>query len=324
MSIHAVLLAVSGCALFSALAGGPLAARTPQLRQMRRMALLISSALTVGNAACLLPDVPTWYSATLVTLTTVGLFWVVAATFKAQRDAAVQARQERVAQQLRGGSGATRAAQPSASPGAARRTACGQPRRETPRGELHALPTPTNPDGPARPALGRNRPGRPHLSVVTATPVPESRATTSSLGTTRPTPSAAARALPRPSAAAVVTDLPTLPAAQRHQLTDVVPPMLRAAPTPPSRSGLAAVARSAEPSLVTRADLNATTPRGTHPQALYVARDITTYSEPARSRRDRFARVQARATLAAAWRARVADAYDDEPSPPTRLRDTRA
>lgn len=252
------------------------------------MALLISGALTVGNAACLLPDVPTWYSASLVTLTLVGLFWVIAATLSAQRDAAVADRQERAAGRLRDSTSAA----PANPRGGAPAARCEQPRRETPRGQLHALPGPTDPDGPARPSLGRTRPRRPHLSVVTATLVrdPDAPATPRQV----PPPAAAPT---RPSSAAVVTDLPALSAAQRI--------------------------RGAQ-DVVTRADLNVATPIGTHPQALYVARDIATYSEPARVRRARFARVQARATLVAAWRARLAAAYDGEPAPPTRLRDTRA
>lgn len=315
MSIHAVLLVVSGCALLSAVAGGPLASRTPQLRQMRCMALLISGALTVGNAACLLPDVPTWYSATLVTMTTVGLFWVVAATLKAQRDAAVQARQERAATRLR--EGAATAQPPGQSAGGPRRgaptTRCERSRQDTPRGELYALPTVTDPDGPARPALGRSRPGRPHLSVVAATPIPPA-GTTPSSAPSRSGARLAPRALTRPAAAAVVTDVPALPAARLNAQ--------RSAGAFDAARASDLDTRPAERAVATRRDLNAATPLGTHPQSLYVAGDIATYSEPARARSRRIARVEARATLAAAWRARLADAYGDTP-PSVRSRDTR-
>ncbi len=345
MSIHAVLLAVSGCALLSAVAGGPLASRTPQLRQTRLMALLISGALMVGNAACLLPDVPTWYSATLITLTTVGLFWVIAATLSAQRDAAAQARQERAAERIRQSAAPARPPAQGSAQGSARGSdgpresarpaRCERPRQDTSRGGLYALPTPTDPDGPARPALGRSRPGRPHLTVVQATPVAEAGAAApSSSAPSRSAALLAPRALPRPSAAAVVTNLPALPAAQRTaqaaaQASAVAPASDHATRTADravsTRTGDRAVAtRTGDRSVATREDLNAVTPLGTHPQSLYVARDIATYSEPDRARQRRFARVDARATLAAAWRARVADAYDDTPRPVTRLRDTRA
>lgn len=84
MSIHLVLLTLSCCALAAAAAGGQLAGLTEDSLRARQMALLVSGALVAGNAACLLPDTPGWYSAALVAHTFAGLVWLAVSTVAAR------------------------------------------------------------------------------------------------------------------------------------------------------------------------------------------------------------------------------------------------
>lgn len=84
MSIHLVLLTLSCCALAAAAAGGQLAGLTEDSLRARQMALLVSGALVAGNAACLLPVTPGWYSAGLVALTFAGLVWLAVSTVAAR------------------------------------------------------------------------------------------------------------------------------------------------------------------------------------------------------------------------------------------------
>ena len=108
-------------------------------------------------------------------------------------------------------------------------------------------------------------------------------------------------------------------------LTDDAGPILGAPLTDaPSPSSLRAYP------VATRAELNAATPIQTHPQAVYVARDITSYTRDRSGGRGRASgpstlrSVQARMVFAAKWRARVSAAYDDELPLPPRLGDQHA
>ncbi len=269
MSIHAVLLAMSVCAVISTGASRPFAKQPADQQQARLTAFVLSLGLSVGNAACLLPDVPAWYSLTVVTLTTAGLFWVVASLLAATRRDQARATQARAAEHIAARTGA---AGPGPTPAARDRQVC--PGR---RAHLRALPAPTDADGFSRPALGQTRPGRPRLAVVSA-------ALTDDAG---------------PTLGAPFTTAPPLSS-------------LRAYP------------------VATRAELNAATPIQTHPQAVYVARDIASYARERPGGRGRVSgpstlrSVQARMVFAAHWRARVSAAYDDELPLPPRLGDRHA
>ena len=87
MSIHLLLLTLSVCALAASAAGDGLAGITTDTRRARQMALLVTLTLSVGNAVCLLPDTPRWYSSALVALTFGGLVWVVVSRRTARRAA---------------------------------------------------------------------------------------------------------------------------------------------------------------------------------------------------------------------------------------------
>lgn len=68
MSVHLILLALSCGALAASAAGGPFIGITRDLRRARQISILVSATLVTGNAVCLLPGTPAWYSAALVTL----------------------------------------------------------------------------------------------------------------------------------------------------------------------------------------------------------------------------------------------------------------
>lgn len=85
MSVHLLLLTVSCCALAAAVAGAPLTERGTKSLQAGRLALLVSGALVLGNAVCLLPGTPAWYSAGLIALTFSGLVWLAVAMIVAAR-----------------------------------------------------------------------------------------------------------------------------------------------------------------------------------------------------------------------------------------------
>ncbi|MEP7160443.1 MAG: hypothetical protein ABI746_05035 [Dermatophilaceae bacterium] len=161
MSVHAVLLAMSVCAVISSGASRPFAEQRADQQQARLTAFVLSLGLSVGNAACLLPDVPAWYSLAVVTLTTAGLFWVVASLSAATRQDQARAAQALVAERI---AARTCAASPGPMRAPRGRQVC--PGRGA---DLRALPAPTGADGPSRPALGQTRVARPRLAVVSAT-----------------------------------------------------------------------------------------------------------------------------------------------------------
>ncbi|GAB78785.1 hypothetical protein SAMN05421595_2439 [Austwickia chelonae] len=85
MSVHLLLLTSSCCALAAAAAGSPLTGASVEEHRARQLTLLVASALVVGNAVCLLPETPAWYSAALVALTAAGLVWSVVSLVGARR-----------------------------------------------------------------------------------------------------------------------------------------------------------------------------------------------------------------------------------------------
>lgn len=95
MSLHLVLLTVSCCALAVSAAGSPLAGLTADLRRAQRLSLMVAGALVIGNAACLLPDTPRWYSVLVTVLTGAGLVWSAMSVFTAQRTARSAAASQR-------------------------------------------------------------------------------------------------------------------------------------------------------------------------------------------------------------------------------------
>lgn len=80
-TLHLALLAASvGCLVVTAVAGPALARIDAHLPML---GVVVGGALALGNAASLLPEVPAWYSATLVVATIAGVAWLassVAAT----------------------------------------------------------------------------------------------------------------------------------------------------------------------------------------------------------------------------------------------------
>ncbi|WP_116111940.1 hypothetical protein [Austwickia chelonae] len=85
MSVHLLLLTLSCCALAAAAAGSPLSGASVEEHRARQLTLLVASALVVGNAVCLLPETPAWYSVALVSLTAAGLVWSVVSLAGARR-----------------------------------------------------------------------------------------------------------------------------------------------------------------------------------------------------------------------------------------------
>ena len=76
-TIHMLLLAVSCCALAASAAGGRWLRRSGTPAQpLQMLGLIIGGALIIGNAACLLPGTPRWYSVAMVAATAAGLVWL--------------------------------------------------------------------------------------------------------------------------------------------------------------------------------------------------------------------------------------------------------
>lgn len=142
MSIHLVLLVSSCCAFAAAAAGGQLGGLTADTARARQMAMLVSASLMLGNAACLLPDTPAWYSVAVVALTFGGLVWLAVSMLAAVRGRAAHA----------------------ATPYVVARPAAAATRLATPRSDLHAVISPVATDAPAQ--LPAAATARPHLAVL--------------------------------------------------------------------------------------------------------------------------------------------------------------
>ncbi len=76
-TIHMLLLAVSCCALAASAAGGRWLRRSgAPAEPLQTLGMIIGTALIIGNAACLLPGTPRWYSVAMVAATAAGLVWL--------------------------------------------------------------------------------------------------------------------------------------------------------------------------------------------------------------------------------------------------------
>lgn len=85
-AVHIVLLALSCCCLAAGAAGGRwLSSRGTDVRTIQTMSAVIGTALAIGNAACLLPATPHWYSVAMVAATAAGLVWLAVSVASARQ-----------------------------------------------------------------------------------------------------------------------------------------------------------------------------------------------------------------------------------------------
>lgn len=75
--VHLVCLALSAMAAAATVAAGRRLRRTSGGVQMQSVGLITATALVLGNAVCVLPGTPLWYSLVLLTATAAGLGWLV-------------------------------------------------------------------------------------------------------------------------------------------------------------------------------------------------------------------------------------------------------
>lgn len=75
--VHLVCMALAGLAAAATVAAGPRLRRTSGGVQVQFVGLITATALVVGNAVCVLPGTPGWYSMVLITATAAGLGWLV-------------------------------------------------------------------------------------------------------------------------------------------------------------------------------------------------------------------------------------------------------
>ncbi|MBW3086844.1 hypothetical protein KEM60_03073 [Austwickia sp. TVS 96-490-7B] len=87
MSVHLALLALSCAVLAATVAGGGLIGLNSDSQRVRQVAVVIATALVVGNAVCLLPGAPQWYSVAVTALTAGGLAWAAMSWMVARRSA---------------------------------------------------------------------------------------------------------------------------------------------------------------------------------------------------------------------------------------------
>lgn len=293
MSIHLALLTLSCCALAAATAGSQLAGLTEDAVRAQQMALLVSGALVAGNAACLLPDTPAWYSAALVSLTCAGLVWLAVSLVAARRGEARRGEARR-----------------------ARVTAGAMDRAP-------ANPRPATPRTAAAPVLAA-----PTLTVVSAagprTPLDEA---TDDLPAARPHLAllpgglaAAPQAAAEPPTYAVVQATPVADT-PRHNPSDN-PSEIR---WDGDGNGTVLAAYLSERSLVTRADLNTIGSPGARAHNVEIARRIGSYAPEAARRRAAGSafRQRAHALDGSVLRAQLRSAYEDTP-PPRRTPDGQA
>lgn len=76
--VHLVGMALAGMAAAVTVAAGPQLRRTSGGVQLQLVGLITATALVVGNAVCVLPGTPNWYSMVVFTATAAGLGWLVA------------------------------------------------------------------------------------------------------------------------------------------------------------------------------------------------------------------------------------------------------
>lgn len=90
--LHIVLLAGSvGIAAVASASGGLRQRASRDGLNVQLVAYVVAGALTVGNAACLLPGTPLWYSAALVASTVSAVAWLLVSVVRVNRENARRA-----------------------------------------------------------------------------------------------------------------------------------------------------------------------------------------------------------------------------------------
>lgn len=305
MSIHLVLLTLSSCALAAAAAGGQLAGLTNDTVRARQIALPVTGALVVGNAVCLLPETPAWYSVALIALTFAGLTWLAVSTVAARRDAR---RRTAVRAGTRYGTGGAAAGPASSPPSVVSVTSV--------RSAASTGPAASN---------ASTRPPAPRVAIVSSIPADQVETTASA----RPHLAVLLGALtperPAPTTypvveATLVTDTDTDTDADTEPTPVPVSPQVRPGVGIDWDAEMLAE-YLAERSLVTRADLDTIGSRGARAQNVQIARLIGSYAPEAGRRRATGSAFRPRAHTADGrlLRERLRAAYEDAPPPrPTR------
>lgn len=74
---HMVFLVFAAMAGAATVVTGPLLRRTSGSVRLQLVGLITATALVVGNAVCVLPGTPAWYSTVVIVATAAGLSWLV-------------------------------------------------------------------------------------------------------------------------------------------------------------------------------------------------------------------------------------------------------